>query len=106
MDGLEILTVQWLWKQKMRIDRGMSMVAGLNTLLLLCQSEQLAAAFGLSLSAFVMFAVPLIAGSIWAIGYLTTRPRMQRAEDGAVHELTPSRRDTQEILRILKEMRT
>ena len=88
----------------MRIDRGMSMVAGLNTLLLLCQSERLADAFGVSLGAFVFFAVPLIAGSIWAIGYLTTRPWMQRAEDGAIHELTPSRRDTQEILRLLKEM--
>jgi hypothetical protein len=98
--------MQWLWKQKMRIDRGMSMVSGLNTLLLLCQSERLAAAIGLSLQGFVLFAVPLIAGSIWAIGYLTTRPWMQRAEDGAIHELTPSRRDTQEILRLLKEMRT
>ena len=96
--------MQWLWKQKYRIDRGMAMVSGLNTLLLLCQSERLAAAFGLSLGSFVLFAVPLIAGSIWAIGYLTTRPWMQRAEDGAIHELTPSRRDTQEILRLLKEM--
>jgi hypothetical protein len=104
VDGLEVLMFQWLWKQKYRVDRGMAMVSGLNTLLLLCQSERLAAAFGMSLGSFVLFAAPLIAGSIWAIGYLTTRPWMQRAEDGAIHELTPSRRDTQEILRLLKEM--
>lgn len=96
--------MQWLWKQKMRIDKGMSTISGLNTLLLLCQSERLAAAFGVSLLGFVLFAVPLIAGSIWAIGYLTSLPQVQRAEDGAIHELTPSRRDTQEILKILKEM--
>ena len=96
--------MRWLFKQKMRLDKGMAMVSGLNTLLLLCQSERLASALGLNLGAFVLFAVPLIAGSIWAIGYLTTRPWMQRAEDGAIHELTPSRRDTQEILKILQEM--
>ncbi len=96
--------MRWLFKQKMRLDKGMAAVSGLNTLLLLCQSERLASAFGVSLGNFVLFAVPLIAGSIWAIGYLTTRPWMQRAEDGAIHELTPSRRDTQEILRLLKEM--
>lgn len=94
---------QWFWKQKYRVDRGMAMVSGLNTLLLLCQSERLADAFGLSLGAFVLFAVPLIAGSIWAIGYLTTRPWMQRAEDGAIGELSQQRRELREILQILKE---
>ncbi len=94
--------MQWLWKQKYRFDRGLGMAAGLNTLLLLCQSEKLAHLFGLSLQAFVLVAVPVIAASIWLCGYVVSRPSVQIAEDGAIGELSQQRRELREILRILR----
>ncbi len=95
--------MQWLWKQKFRIDSGLGMAAGLNTLLLLCQSEKLAALFGLSLQTFVLVAVPLIIFCVWLCGYIISRPSVQIAQDGAVGELSQQRRELREILRILRE---
>lgn len=95
--------LQWLWKQKYRIDRGLGMAAGLNTLLLLCQSEKLAHLFGLTLPVFILVAVPLIIACIWLCGYVVSRPSVQIAEDGAIGELSQQRRELREILQILKE---
>ena len=98
--------LQWLWKQKFRIDSGLSMAAGLNTLLLLCQSEKLAHLFGLSLQSFVLVAVPMIIAAVWLCGYILSRPSVQIAQDGAVGELSQHRREMREmreILEILKE---
>ena len=103
MDGLEVLMFQWLWKQKYRVDRGLGMAAGLNTLLLLCQSEKLAHLCGLSLQTFVLVAAPLIFTGIWLCGYIVSRPSLQIAEDGAIGELSQQRRELREILQILKE---
>lgn len=94
--------LQWLWKQKMRIDKGYQMAAGLNTLLLLAQSDKLAHFCGLNLPAFIVIAVPVIIGGIWLCGYVMTSPAVQAAEDEATAELSPGRRDTAEILRLLK----
>lgn len=94
--------LQWLWKQKHRYDRGLSAMAGLNTLLLLCQSERLASFVGLPLTAFVFVAVPVIFTLIWLCGYVMTLPRNQAAEDKALAETVENRRELKEILRILR----
>ena len=73
-------------------------------MLLLCQSEKLAAFVGLPLTAFVFVAVPAIFTLIWFCGYVMTLPRNQAAEDKALAETVENRRELKEILRILKEL--
>ena len=98
--------LQWLWKQKYRFDRGYQVASLINMLLLLLQSERLAAYLGIGIKSMVLIAPPLIFCMVWLIGYLISLPMVQEAEDGASSEVSPVRRDIGEILRILKEKET
>ena len=94
--------LQWLWKQKYRVDRGYQLLSLVNLSLLLAQSETLKGFLGVSTSFLVLMGIPLALSLVWSAGYLITRPRSQWAEDRANAEVSQVRRDIDEILRILK----
>ena len=96
--------LQWLWKQKYRLDRGYQLVGMINLLLLLAQSDRLAATIGMSVTLFVVVALPVALFCVWLVGWLITRPAVQIAEDRMYAETTQGRRDLDEILRLLKEL--
>ena len=97
--------LQWLWKQKYRLDRGYQLVGMINLFLLLAQSDRLVEKSGLSATMFVLIALPSALFCVWLVGWLITRPAVQIAEDRMYAETTQGRRDLDEILRLLKELR-
>lgn len=98
------MMLQWLWKQKYRIDRGYQVISFINLILLLVQSERLANKLGLSVTSIVFFGLPCIVFVVWVVGYFISRPMVQESEDRAIAEVSPSRRDLDEVLRILKKI--
>lgn len=98
------MMLQWVWKQKYRIDRGYQMISLINLILLLVQSERLADKLGMSVTSVVLFGLPFIVFAVWVVGWIISHPKVQCAEDRAVAEVSPSRRDLGEVLRILKKL--
>jgi len=95
--------LQWLWKQKYRIDRGYQVVGMINLVLLLAQSQKLAGLLCLSLSSFVLLGLPAVVLIVWFCGYLISHPVAQIAEDRAIAEVSVMRRDLDEVLRLLRK---
>ena len=96
--------LQWIWKQKYRIDRGYQIVSLINLILLLVQSERLADKLGISVTNVVFFGLPCVVFTVWVVGWIISSPIVQESEDRAIAEVSPSRRDLDEVLRILKKL--
>ena len=94
--------MQWLFKQKYRLDRGYQLVGLLNLALLLVQSTTLRSFLNISTAEMVLFGLPLALFCVWLCGYIITLPGMQIAEDRAQAETLKFRRDIDEIMRLLK----
>lgn len=94
--------MQWLFKQKYRVDRGYQLVGLLNLALLLVQSTTLKGYLSLGSAEMLLIGLPCAVGLVWCCGYVITLPAMQQAEDRANAETTQMRRDIDEILRLLK----
>jgi hypothetical protein len=99
-----MVNLQFLWKQKFRVDKGYQVLSLVNLGLLLTQSETLKGYLGVTSTTLVLLGLPLGLLVTWLCGYLMTLPLAQRAEDRAVSEVAQQRRDLDEILSILKEI--
>lgn len=80
------------------------MISFINLILLLVQSERLANKLGMSVTSIVFFGLPCIIFVVWIVGWIISRPMVQESEDRAIAEVSPSRRDLDEVLRILKKI--
>ena len=96
---------QWLLKQKYRVDRGYQLLSIVNLSLILLQSDTLITQLGISKTLLVILGVPAALSMVWVLGYTLTLPSLQRSEDRMYAETTQSRRDLDEILKLLKEIR-
>lgn len=96
--------LQWLWKQKIRVDRGYQMAALINLGLLLLQSDRLARFFGASVPVMACIVLPTILACMWLVGYLITSGPSQRAEDRACAEISPQRRDIDELIVLVRKI--
>ena len=94
--------MQWLFKQKYRLDRGYQLVGILNLALLLVQSTTAKGYLNLTSTEMLVIGLPLALLLVWCCGYAITLPAMQRYEDRAQAETTQIRRDIDEILRRLR----
>lgn len=99
-----MVNLQFLWKQKFRVDKGYQVLSLVNLGLLLTQSETLKGYLGVTSTTLVLLGIPLGLLVTWVCGYLMTLPLAQKAEDRAVSEVAQQRRDLDEILQILKEI--
>jgi len=95
--------MQWLFKQKYRIDRGYQIVGLVNLALLLAQSTTLKGYLNLSSTSLLLIGLPCALFAVWCCGYVITLPQMQRCEDRASAETTQIRRDIDEILQLLRK---
>lgn len=101
--GHPMVNLQFLWKQKFRVDKGYQVLSLVNLGLLLTQSETLKQYLGVTSTTLVLLGLPLGLLVTWLCGYLMTLPLAQRAEDRAVSEIAQQRRDLDEILRLLRK---
>lgn len=95
--------MQWLFKQKYRIDRGYQIVGLANLALLLVQSDTLKGYLSLSSTAMLLIGLPSALFVVWLCGYVITLPQVQAAEDRAQADVTQARRDLDEILKLLRQ---
>lgn len=82
------MSLKRLWKQKMRIDRGMSISPFINmTLLAISASDRIQRWIDIPTS--VLVAIVLVGGvtTVWSVGYVMTCKPMREAEDEAIKEL-------------------
>lgn len=94
--------IQWLFKQKYRVDRGYQMISLVNLCLLLVQSDKLKEYLHVSSSTLVLVGLPIVILLVWVVGYLISHAQIH--EDRAMAEVSPSRRELEEIRDILKEL--
>lgn len=95
--------IRWIWKQKLRFDKGLSLFPIINFVLLVTTaSDKLKIILPLSTRAIIIVAVPCAFCLIWCFGYVLTLPRMQKNEDGALDDLVPMRREIREIKALLE----
>jgi predicted ferric reductase len=94
--------LQWLFKQKYRVDRGYQMISLVNLSLLLLQSSVLKEYLGISSTALILLGLPIVLITVWAVGYLISYAQVH--EDRAMAEVSPSRRELEDILKLLKEL--
>ena len=94
--------LQWLFKQKYRVDRGYQMISLVNLCLLLLQSVVLKEYLGLSSSSLLLLGLPIVLAAVWLVGYFISQAQVH--EDRAMAEVSPSRRELEDILRLLKEL--
>lgn len=95
--------MQWLFKQKYRIDRGYQIVGLINLALLLAQSTTLKVYLNLSSTQMLVIGLPCALFAVWCCGYVITLPQVQAAEYRALSDTTQMRRDIDEILRLLHD---
>ena len=96
--------LQFLWKQKYRVDKGYQLVSLVNLGLLLSQSEVLKGYLGISTTTLIILGMPLALLSVWSFGYIMSCPMAQVAEDRANAEVSQMRRDLDEVLRRLRRI--
>jgi len=96
--------MQWLFKQRNRVLLGYQLIGLINLSLLLTQSETLKQYVGATTSQLLFLGLPCALSLVWLLGYILSRPSMQRAEDRANSELMPQRRDIDRMLEILEAL--
>lgn len=100
-----MVSLQFLWKQKYRVDRGYQLLSLVNLVLLLTQSETLKGYLGVTTMTLVFVGLPLALLAVWFTGYAMSHPVAQQAEDRANAEVSQVRRDLDEILSLLRKER-
>ena len=88
----------------MRFEKGLTIFPIINfTLLVISASDKLKYLIPLSTTGIVLTGVPCALAGVWLVGYLMTKPTMQRNEDRALDDLMPMRRDIRKILKAIED---
>lgn len=85
--------MRFLFRQKFRIEKGMSLTPAVNlTLLAISASDRIERAVAIRTSILIPTIVLGTLGMVWVAGFIMTRSSMQAAEDEALRDVCAWRR--------------
>jgi hypothetical protein len=96
--SLDPQKIRWLFRQKMRVEKGLCVMPIINfTLLTISASDRIQRACEIKTTNLVLCLVPFVIGIVWLVGYILYLPSVQQAEDAEISNCIPWRRELTEI---------